>query len=72
MNLQKDLGKKPIKDVLEFHPQVGQILEKYGIGCLECSIGSCLLQDVVTVHALGDAIEIEIEKEINGYLESCR
>ena len=70
MKLLNDLGSKPIKEVIETHPGIGEILNKYEIGCLECSIGTCLLKDVVAVHVLGDAIEAMIEKEINGYLES--
>ena len=70
MNLRNDLGNQPIKEVIETHPRIGEILKKYEIGCLECSIGTCLLKDVVAVHALGDAIETMIEKEINLYLEN--
>jgi hypothetical protein len=70
MNLRNDLGNQPIKEVIETHPRIGEILNKYEIGCLECSIGTCLLKDVVVVHVLGDAIDAMIEKEINLYLES--
>jgi hypothetical protein len=68
MKLDNDMGNRPIKEVIEAHPRIGQILDKYEIGCLECSIGTCFLKDVVTVHVLGDAIEAMIEKEINEYL----
>lgn len=68
MELQNDMGNRPIKEVLEAHPQIGKILNKYEIGCLECSIGTCFLKDVVAVHVLGDAIEEQIEAEINEYL----
>ena len=70
MKLDKDMGNRPIKEVIETHPRIGEILKKYEIGCLECSIGTCLLKDVVAVHVLGDAIDAMIEKEINLYLES--
>lgn len=69
MILHNDLGNKPINEVIASHPHIGTILKKYEIGCLECSIGTCLLQDVVAVHVLGDAVEAMIEKEINEYLE---
>jgi hypothetical protein len=69
MKLNNDIGNKPIKEVIEAHPEIGAILNKYEIGCLECSIGTCFLKDVVAVHVLGDAIEALIEKEINEYLE---
>lgn len=68
MELHGDIGERGIKEVIEEHPQIGDILKKYEIGCLECSIGTCLLKDVVAVHVLGDAIEAMIEEEINQYL----
>jgi hypothetical protein len=70
MQLHNDMGNRPIKEVIEAHPKIGEILNRYEIGCLECSIGTCFLKDVVTVHVLGDAVEAMIEKEINEYLES--
>jgi len=70
MKLHNDLGNQPIKEVIEAHPRIGEILNKYEIGCLACSIGTCLLKDVVAVHVLGDAIEATIEKAINDYLDS--
>ena len=70
MKLHNDMGDKPIKEVIEVHPQIGEILNRYEIGCLECSIGTCFLKDVVAVHVLGDAVEAQIEKEINEYLDS--
>jgi hypothetical protein len=56
MQLTNDIGNRPIKEVIEEHPKIGEILNKYEIGCLECSIGTCL-------------IEAMIEKEINEYLD---
>ena len=69
MQLTNDIGNRPIKEVIEEHPKIGEILNKYEIGCLECSIGTCFVKDVVAVHVLGDAIEALIEKEINEYLD---
>ncbi len=70
MQLHNDMGDRPIKEVIEAHPKIGEILNRYEIGCLECSIGTCFLKDVVAVHVLGDDVEALIEKEINTYLES--
>ena len=70
MKLHNGMGNRPIKEVIEEHPQIGEILDKYEIGCLACTIGTCFLKDVVAVHVLGDAVEAMIEKEINEYLES--
>ncbi|MBW2467301.1 MAG: hypothetical protein JRF02_08375 [Deltaproteobacteria bacterium] len=70
MELRNDIGDRGIKEVIEEHPRIGEILNKYEIGCLECSIGTCFLKDVVAVHVLGDAIEEMIEKEINEYFDN--
>lgn len=70
MKLLNDMGNRPIKEVIESHPKIGEILDNYEIGCIKCSIGTCFLKEVVAVHVLGDDIEAMIEKEINNYLES--
>lgn len=70
MKLHRDLGDRNIKEVIEEYPPVGEILDRFNIGCIKCSVGSCLLKDVVAVHFLGDEIERVIEGEINLYLDS--
>lgn len=70
MELRGGLGERNIKDAIADYPDIGGILEKYGIGCTKCSIGTCLLQDVVAVHFLGDEMEARIETELNAYLAS--
>ncbi|AJF07137.1 hypothetical protein [Geoalkalibacter subterraneus] len=69
MNLKNDLGNEQIQTVLEKHPRIGEILQKYDIGCVTCGVGICLLKDVVGIHALGEQAEAKIEEEINSYLE---
>lgn len=70
MNLKNDLGLKPINDVIKDHPVIGEILNRYEIGCVTCGVGICLLKDVVSIHALGDEAEAQIETEINAYLDN--
>ncbi len=70
MNLNSDIGDKPIKEVIEAHPKIGEILDEFEIGCIKCSVGTCLLKDVVSVHFLGDEIENQIENKINAYLDT--
>ena len=70
MNLKNNIGSAQIKDVIETHPRIGEILKTYEIGCVTCGVGICLLKDVVSIHALGDEIEKKIETEINEYLDS--
>ena len=71
MKLSNGIGSKNIIEVIQMHPRIGEILDKHEIGCTKCSVGTCLLQDVVTVHFLGYDVEKQIEQEINEYLESC-
>lgn len=68
MKLRNNIGSKNIKEVTDDHPRIGEILDRNGIGCTKCTVGTCNLQDVVTVHFLGDEIETRIEAEINAYL----
>ena len=70
MELLNNLGDRNIKEVIEEYPKIGEILDKYEIGCIKCSVGTCLLKDVVSVHFLGDETEAQIEQEINSYMET--
>lgn len=49
--MQKVLNRE-IKELITAYPEVGRVLEEYGIGCAPCSVGSCLLKDVVGIHNL--------------------
>ena len=69
MKLNYDAGSRSIREILEVYPLIGDILDRHGIGCARCSVGTCLLQDVVAVHFLGDDAEARIEREINDYLD---
>ena len=42
----------PIKEIITKFPEVGRILEDYNIGCVPCTLGSCLLKDIVAIHNL--------------------
>lgn len=59
---------KGIKDVIDEFPDVATILEEYDIGCGPCSVGTCLLKDIVEVHRLPQEKEqellVRIEKAI--------
>ncbi|UCF30471.1 MAG: hemerythrin domain-containing protein [bacterium] len=41
-----------VKEVIEKNPRIGEILEEYHIGCVPCTVATCLLRDVVTIHNL--------------------
>jgi hypothetical protein len=72
MNLNCDIGDQAINKTIEEHPVIGEILQKYDIGCVTCGVGICLVKDVVSIHALGDEIEAKIEYEINDYLDKVK
>gem|GEM_PF-630122 len=71
MHLQESLQDLNVKEAIAAHPAIGEILERYGIGCGKCSIGTCLLREVVAVHFLDRETETDIEAEIKNYLASC-
>lgn len=68
MNLPSEIGENAINKVMEEHPQIGKILSRHEIGCVTCGVGICLVKDVVSIHALGDEVEAQIEQEILAYL----
>lgn len=45
---------KPIKEIIEKYPAVESVLNDYDIGCGPCSVGTCLLKDIVSIHRLPD------------------
>ncbi len=69
MKFSNNIGDEAIQDVVKAHPRIGDILNDFEIGCVDCGVGICLLKDVVTIHVLGDEIEAKIEKQINDYLD---
>ena len=56
----------PIKEIIDKFPPVGEILEQYGIGCVPCNVGSCLLKDIMEIHNLPEDKERELLTEIAG------
>jgi len=70
MNLPAEIGEQAINKIIEDHPRIGEILDHYEIGCVTCGVGICLVKDVVSIHALGDEVEAEIERDILDYLDN--
>jgi hemerythrin-like domain-containing protein len=54
----------PIKDIITEFPEVGEILEKYDIGCVPCNVGSCIFKDIMEIHNLPEEKEQELMKKI--------
>jgi hemerythrin-like domain-containing protein len=61
MDKYMEMGIKPL---IEAFPEVGKILEHYGIGCVPCTIGTCKLEDVVKFHTLPPQDEAEMMFQI--------
>ena len=55
---------KGIKDIITDFPQVGEILEEYDIGCGPCTVGICLLKDILDIHKLAPEKEQELMSRI--------
>jgi hypothetical protein len=70
MTFKNDMGEMAIQDVMTKYPEIGEILNRYEIGCVTCKVGICLLKDVVAIHGLSPESEAAIEKEIADYLKN--
>jgi hypothetical protein len=70
MELNCNIGDRAIQDVIGAHPEIGDILNRFDIGCVTCKVGICLLKDVVTIHGLKPEDEAKIAAEISSYLTS--
>ncbi len=68
MEFKNSLGDWAIQDVMKSYPDIGEILNRFDIGCVTCKVGICLLKDVVSIHGLSRDDEAKIEEEINTYL----
>lgn len=69
--MEKSL-RTPIKEITAGHPAVGDILEEYGIGCVPCSVGTCLLADIVEIHNLPPQDEGELMSRIAAVIHPGR
>lgn len=70
MEFKDGIGDKAIQDVITEYPEIGEILNRFEIGCISCKVGICLLKDVVSIHGLSKEDEARIEQEINQHLTS--
>jgi hemerythrin-like domain-containing protein len=63
-NMIKDYLETGIKEVIEKHPPVADVLKQYDIGCVSCGLGTCLLKDVVEIHNLSNDDETALMKTV--------
>jgi len=59
-----------IKKVITEFPRVGAILNEYGIGCVTCSIGTCLMKDIIGIHNVPKNIEAQMMKKLEAALNN--
>jgi len=52
--------KRGVKEVIDAFPGIARILEDYEIGCGPCSVGTCLVKDIVEIHRLSPEKEREL------------
>lgn len=55
---------KGIKGIISEFPEVADILNEYNIGCAPCSVGTCLLKDIVQIHNLSPEVEQQLMARI--------
>ena len=59
---------KGIKDIITEFPQIADILEDYGIGCGPCTVGICLLKDILDIHKMAPEKEQELMARIEAVI----
>jgi len=59
---------KGIKDIITEFPQIGGILEEYDIGCVPCTVGICLLKDILDIHKMTPEKEQELMARIEAVI----
>ena len=64
METLNDYLNKGIKDIIDDHPPVMEILKDYDIGCGACDVGTCLLKDIVSLHPISEEQEQELMNRI--------
>jgi hemerythrin-like domain-containing protein len=57
-----------IKKVITEFPRAGAILNEYGIGCVTCSVGTCLMKDIIDIHNVPKDIETQMMKKLEAAL----
>ena len=61
----EDYLNRGIKEIITERPGIEAILDDYDIGCGPCMVGTCLLKDIVEIHALSPSDEQEMMGRIS-------
>jgi len=59
-----------IRKVIKEFEHVGAILNEYGIGCVTCSVGTCLMKDIIEIHNVPKNIEAQMMKRLEAALNN--
>jgi hemerythrin-like domain-containing protein len=56
--------KQGIKEIIDTFPSVGEVLARYDIACVPCTVGTCKLEDVLKIHSLPPEDEAVMMAEV--------
>ena len=67
--MEKYLNMETKRVITEF-PRVGAILNEYGVGCVTCSIGTCLMKDIINIHNIPKNVEAQMMKKLEAAISN--
>lgn len=65
--MEEILGER-IKEIITKFPEVGTVLNDYGVTCVTCAVGTCLLKDILSIHRLSPEEEQKMMTRIAGII----
>jgi len=65
--MDKILNKR-IKEIISEYPEVGTVLGSFGVACVTCAVGTCLLKDILEIHRLSPEEEQKMMLRIAGII----
>jgi hemerythrin-like domain-containing protein len=57
-----------IKEVISRYPEVGTVLSEFGVACVTCAVGTCLLKDILDIHRFAPEDEQRMMTRIAGII----
>ncbi|HYH03265.1 MAG TPA: hemerythrin domain-containing protein, partial [Bacillota bacterium] len=69
--MEKQLN-RGIKEIIDEYPAVGRLLDDFGVGCVTCSVGTCMLKDIIAIHSLPKEQEMELMQGIEAIIDPER
>ncbi len=65
----EDYMNRQMKELIEEYPALNDLLAEYDIGCGPCTVGICLLKDIVQIHQMDPEKEKELMSRITEVIE---